>query len=76
LALAIAAATPLGLAAIGVFRMEIGLAVSLVSGVFGFRLVRALRRAVTPAECIGLLAKSSGFLTGYALALAGAIVAG
>jgi 1,4-dihydroxy-2-naphthoate octaprenyltransferase len=76
LALGIAAVTPLGLAAIGLFRMEIGLAVSLVSGVFGFRLVRALHRAVTPAECIGLLGKSSGFLTGYALALAGAIVAG
>jgi hypothetical protein len=56
--------------------METGAVAALLSGAFGFRLARALHRAATPAECIGLLGKSSGFLTGYALVLAGAIVAG
>jgi 1,4-dihydroxy-2-naphthoate polyprenyltransferase len=75
-ALGIAAATPVGLGAIGLFRMETGVVASLLSGACGFQLVRALHRAVTPADCIGLLGQSSGFLTGYALVLAGAIVAG
>ena len=75
-AIAIATATPLGLGAIGLFRIETGLVASLISGGGGLLLVRALHRAVTPAECIGLLGKSSGFLTGYALVLAAAIVAG
>jgi hypothetical protein len=56
--------------------METGVAAALLSGGFGFGLVRGLHRAATPADCIGLLGKSSGFLTGYALVLAGAIVAG
>jgi fructose-1-phosphate kinase PfkB-like protein len=56
--------------------METGIAVSLLSGGFGFLLVRALHRAGTPEKCIGLLGKSSCFLSGYALVLAGAIVAG
>jgi len=75
-ALGIAAAAPLCLGALGVFRMETGVAAALLSGGFGFGLVRGLHRAATPADCIGLLGKSSGFLTGYALVLAGAIVAG
>ena len=75
-AIGIAAAAPLCLGALGLFRMGSGAAVALVSAGFGFRLVRALQKAATPADCLGLLGKTSGFLSGYALLLAGAIAAG
>jgi 1,4-dihydroxy-2-naphthoate octaprenyltransferase len=72
----VAAVTPLALAALGLFRLEVALAVAGVATVFGFVLSRALRAAARPAECVGLLGKSSGYLSAYALLLSGAIVIG
>lgn len=76
LAHGIAAAAPLFLGGVGLFRTETALVVASLSGAVGFLLVRALHRAGSAEECIGLLGKSSGFLAGYAVILAGAIVAG
>jgi 1,4-dihydroxy-2-naphthoate octaprenyltransferase len=72
----VAAVTPLALAALGLFRLEVALAVAGVATVFGFVLSRALRAAASPAECVELLGKSSGYLSAYALLLSGAIVIG
>jgi len=72
----VAAVAPLALAALGLFRPEVALAVAGVATVFGFVLSRALHAAASPAECVGLLGKSSGYLSAYALLLSGAIVAG
>jgi 1,4-dihydroxy-2-naphthoate octaprenyltransferase len=72
----VAAVAPLALAALGLFRLEVALAVAGVATVFGFVLSRALRAAASPAECVELLGKSSGYLSAYALLLSGAIVIG
>jgi 1,4-dihydroxy-2-naphthoate polyprenyltransferase len=71
-----AAAAPLALAALGLFRIEAAFGVAAVAAGFGFVLSRGLRAAASPAECVGLLGKSSGYLSIYALLLSGAIVAG
>jgi 1,4-dihydroxy-2-naphthoate octaprenyltransferase len=63
---AIAAATPPALAA--------ACMLAATAVVFGFVLSRALRTAASPAECVGLLGKSSGYLSAYAILLSGAIV--
>ena len=71
---AIAAATPLLLAALGQLRLEVALVVAAVAAVAGLNLGRRLRRAAAAAECIGLLGQSSGYLAAYALMLSGAVV--
>ena len=73
---AIAAATPILLTVIGLFRIEAALIVAAVAAVGGFILGRRLRNASTAAECIGLLGQSSGYLTVYALLLSAVIAAG
>jgi 1,4-dihydroxy-2-naphthoate octaprenyltransferase len=72
----IAAVTPLALARYGGLRPGAACLVAATAIVFGFALCRALRTAATPAECVGLLGKSSGYLCVYAIILSGAIVAG
>lgn len=72
----LAAATPLGLAALDLLRLDVALLVATVAAALGWLLIRALRAATSPAECVGLLGKSSGYLCAYALLLSGAIVAG
>ena len=73
---AIASATPLALADLGVLRLDVALGVAAVAASSGFVLSRALRRAASPAECVGLLGKSSGYLAVYALLLSAVIAAG
>jgi 1,4-dihydroxy-2-naphthoate octaprenyltransferase len=73
---AIAAATPLLLAALGLLRIEVALIVAAVAAVSASVLGRRLRKASTAAECIGLIGQSSGYLTVYALLLSAVIVAG
>ncbi len=72
----VAAAAPLALAALGLLRPGAAAGVAAVAVLCGFPLSRALRSAASPAECVGLLGKSSGYLTFYALLLSGAIVTG
>jgi 1,4-dihydroxy-2-naphthoate octaprenyltransferase len=72
----VAAAAPLALGALGLFRREVALGVAAVAVALGLWLSRALRTAAGPAECIGLLGRSSGYLSAYALLLSGAIVTG
>jgi 1,4-dihydroxy-2-naphthoate octaprenyltransferase len=71
---AIAAATPPALAALGWLRVDAACMLAATAVVFGFVLSRALRTAAGPAECVGLLGKSSGYLSAYAILLSGAIV--
>jgi 1,4-dihydroxy-2-naphthoate polyprenyltransferase len=73
---AVAAATPLLLAALGLLRFDVALVVGVVAAVSGAVLGRRLRRASSAAECIGLLGQSSGYLAAYAVLLSGALVAG
>jgi 1,4-dihydroxy-2-naphthoate octaprenyltransferase len=73
---AVAAGTPLLLAVAGLLRIEVALVVAAAAVAAWFELARRLRKASDPAECIGLLGQSSGYLTVYALLLAGALVAG
>ncbi len=72
----VATATPLALAALGLFRLEVAIVIAALAAACGFALSRALRAAASPAECVGLLGESSGYLSAYALLLSGAIVAG
>jgi 1,4-dihydroxy-2-naphthoate octaprenyltransferase len=73
---AFATAAPLLLATLGLLRIEVALVVAAGAGACWLALARRLRQASTPAEHIGLLAQSSGYLAAYALLLSGAIVAG
>lgn len=73
---AIAAATPLALAVCGGLRLDVALVVAAVAAAFGLVQSRALRTAASPAECVGLLGKSSGYLSAYAILLSGAMVTG
>ena len=73
---AVAAAVPLAFAALGLLGPGVALAVAAAAAVSGFVLHRGLRAAAGPAECIGLLGRSSGYLSAYAIVLSGAIVAG
>jgi 1,4-dihydroxy-2-naphthoate octaprenyltransferase len=73
---ALAVVAPPALAALGMLRPDVALGVAAVAAAFGFVLLRALRAAASPGECVGLLWESSGYLTAYALLLSGAIAAG
>ena len=72
---ALAAATPPAIAALGWLRIDAACLVAAIAVVFGLVLCRALHTARSPAESIGLLGKSSGYLSVYAILLSGAIVA-
>jgi 1,4-dihydroxy-2-naphthoate octaprenyltransferase len=71
----IASATPVALAVLGWLRVDAACTVAAIAVVSGIVLCRALRAAASPPECVGLLGKSSGYLSAYALILSGAIVA-
>lgn len=73
---AIAAATPLGLCSLGLLSPGSAVAVAVLAAICGFALHRSLGRAQTPAGCIALLAKSSAYLSAYAVVLSLAIIAG
>jgi 1,4-dihydroxy-2-naphthoate octaprenyltransferase len=72
----IATAAPLVLYSLGLLHLAVALTVATVAAGFGFALIRALRRAGSPDECIGLLGRSSGYLSAYAILLSGAVIAG
>ena len=71
---AIAAATPPALAALGWLRVDAACMVAAMAVVFGFILSRALRTAESPAECVGMLGKSSAYLSAYAILLSSAMM--
>jgi 1,4-dihydroxy-2-naphthoate octaprenyltransferase len=72
---ALAAATPPALAALGWLRIDAACLVTAIAVIFGLVLCRALSTAGSPAESVGLLGKSSGYLSVYAILLSGAIAA-
>jgi 1,4-dihydroxy-2-naphthoate octaprenyltransferase len=72
---AIASGAPLAFCALGLLNRNVAIVAAALAAVSGFILTRALRRAGNPAQCVGLLSKSSGYLSAYAILLSAAIMA-
>ena len=72
----VAAATPLALAGLGLCGHLPALAAAGAAVPAGIVLSRGLGKASSPAECIGLLGKSSAYLAAYAVLLSAVIVTG